>query len=569
MINITGKYRKLCINEFGASRYESLGESGVGTPFLGNKMGESVKSGARLEVSVSFGRFENDSLSWEKWSSFSPNKYLEEVENISTPGSVAQKKAYFEAHYKKIAARKAEQLEEENPMDPISQTPDEPISEDHVENSTSIDTELGVCNGEKSAEVVDNVTTVDEARNDDAGSMEDIEPESCTTDLTDLTRVTTSEVAKEDAAVAVEGGNSGVQEDKKELNHNAVNTKLNDREEPVLVKEVIPQKDSQDSVEQPPEMKGGEEKTSVIKKENPKSNARNQSQKVTPTKKGRNLAGTKKNIVSSAAKTPQVSAPRLSKPTSISTPISASLPLKKKVHETPLSKSRYTPVGESKRATPTSLHMSLSLGPANSSDPFATTRKSFIMEKMGDKDIVKRAFKTFQNHINELRSPSDAKFSTSNSKQVSSTSSEQKVSSSFTPRKENEGLRKAAEKTTQRAQSGTRSKSESSGLHKGSGLDRKNATAISHSIGMRSDERAEKRKEFLKHLEAKSIAREVNGAQLRAKTKEEKEAEIGKLRQNLNFKATPIPSFSRGQGKGHSRKEGADHKIHPRPTSNR
>ncbi|KAL2519483.1 hypothetical protein Adt_15730 [Abeliophyllum distichum] len=543
---------------------KSLGESGVGTPFLRNKMGESVKSGATLEVSVSFGRFESDSLSWEKWSSFSPNKYLEEVENISTPGSVAQKKAYFEAHYKKIAARKAEQLEEENPMDPISQSPDEPISEDHIENSTSIDTELGVCNGEKSAEVVDNVTTVDEARDDYAGSMEEIDPESYTTDLT---RITTSDVAKEDAAVAVEGGNSGVQEDKEELNDNAVNTKLNDREENVLVKEVTPQKYSQDGVEQPPEMKGGAENTSVIKKENPKSNARNQAQKVTPTKKGRNLAGTKKNIVSSAAKTPQVFAPRLSKPTSISMPISASRPLKKKVHETPLPKSRNTPVGESKRATPTSLHMSLSLGPANSSASFATTRKSFIMEKMGDKDIVKRAFKTFQNHINELRSPSDAKFSTS--KQVSSTASEQKVSSSFTPRKENEGLRKAAENTvTQRAQLGTRSKSDSSGLHKGSGLNRKNATAVSHSIGLRRDERAEKRKEFLKHLEAKSIAREADGAQLRAKTKEEKEAEMGKLRQNLNFKATPIPSFSRGQGKGHSRKEGADNKIHPRPTSN-
>ncbi|CAA2996679.1 Hypothetical predicted protein [Olea europaea subsp. europaea] len=388
-------------------------------------MGESVKSGARLEVSVSLGRFENDSLSWEKWSSFSPNKYLEEVENISTPGSVAQKRAYFEAHYKKIAARKAKQLEEENQTEPISQSPGESIGADHVENSTGIDTESSICNGEKSGEVVDYAITFDEARDDDAGSMEEIEPETYTTDLT------TSEVTKEDVTVALEGGNSGVQEDK-ELNVNAVNS----REESVLVKEVILQKDSKDSAEQPPERKGRAEKTCVIKMENPKLNAQNQAQKVTTTKKGRNLAMTK-NIVQSAAKSPQVSAPRLSKPTSISTPISASRPLKKKVHETPLPKSRNTLVGESKRATPTSLHMSLSLGPANSSAPFPTTRKSFIMEKMGDKDIVKQAFKTFQNHINELKSPSNAKFSTP--KQVSSTTSEQKVSSFFTPRKENEG----------------------------------------------------------------------------------------------------------------------------------
>ena len=78
------------------------------------QMGEgAAASNPALQVSVSFGRFENDSLSWERWSSFSPNKYLEEVEKCATPGSVAQKKAYFEAHYKKVAARKAELLAQE------------------------------------------------------------------------------------------------------------------------------------------------------------------------------------------------------------------------------------------------------------------------------------------------------------------------------------------------------------------------------------------------------------------------------------------------------------------------
>jgi len=80
-------------------------------------MGETTASNSALQVSVSFGRFENDSLSWERWSSFSPNKYLEEVEKCATPGSVAQKKAYFEAHYKKIAARKAELLAQEKEME--------------------------------------------------------------------------------------------------------------------------------------------------------------------------------------------------------------------------------------------------------------------------------------------------------------------------------------------------------------------------------------------------------------------------------------------------------------------
>ncbi|KAF2316771.1 hypothetical protein GH714_042112 [Hevea brasiliensis] len=50
--------------------------------------------------SISFGRFEREDLSWERRSSFSHNRYLEEVEKCSKPGSVIKKKAYFEAHFK-------------------------------------------------------------------------------------------------------------------------------------------------------------------------------------------------------------------------------------------------------------------------------------------------------------------------------------------------------------------------------------------------------------------------------------------------------------------------------------
>ncbi|KAL9680017.1 hypothetical protein QQ045_017889 [Rhodiola kirilowii] len=72
--------------------------------------GDSTAALRCLEPSISFGRFENDLLSWEKWSAFSQNKYLEEVEKCATPGSVAEKKAFFEARNVLIAARKAEML---------------------------------------------------------------------------------------------------------------------------------------------------------------------------------------------------------------------------------------------------------------------------------------------------------------------------------------------------------------------------------------------------------------------------------------------------------------------------
>lgn len=52
-----------------------------------------------LGESVSFGRFLSEPLEWGKWSAFAHNRYQEEAARQARPGSVAQKKAMFEAHY--------------------------------------------------------------------------------------------------------------------------------------------------------------------------------------------------------------------------------------------------------------------------------------------------------------------------------------------------------------------------------------------------------------------------------------------------------------------------------------
>ncbi|KAB1201193.1 hypothetical protein CJ030_MR0G004674 [Morella rubra] len=92
--------------------------------------------------SISFGRFMSDSLAWEKWSTFSHNRYLEEVEKFSKVGSVAQKKAYFEAHYKKKAAERAAALPDEVNAaahnGPESETKDKP-HEDSFMDSELVD----------------------------------------------------------------------------------------------------------------------------------------------------------------------------------------------------------------------------------------------------------------------------------------------------------------------------------------------------------------------------------------------------------------------------------------------
>ncbi|KAL2552514.1 uncharacterized protein Fot_06133 [Forsythia ovata] len=100
-----------------------MGDSGgliLAFPYASDLSNEAKQGNPMLALgeSISFGRFMSESLSWEKWSTFSHKKYVEEAERYSQPGSVAQKKAFFEAHYKRIAAQKAAALlEQENSVD--------------------------------------------------------------------------------------------------------------------------------------------------------------------------------------------------------------------------------------------------------------------------------------------------------------------------------------------------------------------------------------------------------------------------------------------------------------------
>ncbi|GAV82502.1 TPX2 domain-containing protein [Cephalotus follicularis] len=118
---------------------------------------------------------------------------------------------------------------------------------------------------------------------------------------------------------------------------------------------------------------------------------------------------------------------------------------------------------------------------------------------------------------------------------------------SATSARSSEGLRKEA-KHIKPLKQGPQAKLEEN-MHstsrstKGDTKARRTGGLSSYGFSFKSDERAQKRKEFNEKLEEKIHAKEVEKTTNQAKTQEARVAEMKMLRKSLMFKANPVPSF--------------------------
>nr|XP_043605838.1 protein WVD2-like 7 [Erigeron canadensis] len=586
-----------------------MGESMVETQhpsiIMDNNNNNKIEIGESPSSSVSFGKYENEGICWERWSAFaSPNnnnnnsnKYLDEVGKCSTPGSVAQKKAFFEAHYKKIAEMKKQQQQAEeqeandrsllladqhqSPHPPPPSTSDHPNCQQLKHEISTEDESVKLQHETRSSNDMSHSSQEAATASVDHQTFQG---ESCTAPkpqhLSPLTLNNNAPIypkEQEEGEEAVLVNNQNLKDESCDTSEphgllssqSAIPTNRNgDKLEDAL----LVNNQSMKLVKQHFQVEPDAEFPRQSNQQVPKPKPQNVARKVKPTKVESNLVGRTTKPASMMSKSPETLSTKLSKPKAATTPITTSRSSLNKEIASLSSKSKNHSVLESRRIASTSLHLSMSMSSVHSDTASSVTssrRRSMFLEQMGDKDIVKRAFKTFQNRYNQLPS-SDGR--STEAKQIPTKGSGQKALTSTVSQKENERSRKAAEKTYHaRGQIGPTWKSVSSGSFKGVGVDERRLKTTPTSVVLRSNERAERRKEFFKNLEEKSNARDAERTQLSSKSKEAKDAEIKKLRQNLTFKAKPMPSFYRAQGlsKSTSEKGTIKNETTRRPDSHR